>query len=863
MTNAKNRTTTTAKPKGKASESQPADQAVSAPADIPAAAPADTPVASAPQPRSAAPGRAAQGRNQPQGQARRQGQGQPGQRRGTGQGQRQGQGQGQRQGQGRRAQGGQQRQGQGQGAQAGQQGQGQGRGPKQRTEDTDAAIAMAQQGRVNVTPEKAIEMAGKLYGRGNFVQAERVCRQVIQARPANADAHNIRGVSLLALGRKDEAQEEVERAIKINPKAPSYHANLGEVLRQSGKLDQAEKPLKEAIRLDPGNAQALNNLGIISYEKKRFKDAVGFYRQALEARPEMAEAHNNLGNALRLTGDIDGAMHAYQDALTHRAQYPEAYNNLGTLLQQDKKLDEAEHAMRKAIQQNPKYVEAHNNLALLLAGKKNEIEALRVLGEVLKFAPTNVISLILTGKIQLRRSAVQAAEQAIRLALRQEPENVDGLVVLGQVLHETDRYDEAIEVLDKALKKMPNSPEALNFYGVALKSVGRLDEARENILKALKLNDSMYGAYANLNDLVDFSEGVGAELYNRIEAIFESAKNPNSDQLLPLHYAYAKALDDRGQHEKALEHYVQGGKMKRAQLEYKESDTFGFFDSIREAFPKEAFEDRRFKGLDDERFVFIVGMPRSGSTLVEQILSSHPGVFGAGEVKYLSRALGQLRDRFPSLPKYPELASKITPAQMDIIAKNYQSAIAKGAGDAPKITDKLLTNFFFLGLINLLFPKAKIINTMRDPVDTCLSGFTKLFKDDMPHSYDLTELGHYYGKYRQLMEHWTEVLPAGFMTTVHYEDVVADTEKEAKRLIKFLDLPWNDKCLEFHKSDRPVKTASVAQVRKPIYATSVKRWAKYGNGLQALVDAIEERPGEEPAKAKAKPKAKAKVKESA
>ena len=772
---------------------------------------------------------------------------------------------------GQAGQRGQQRQAaqQGQQRQAAQQGQqrrpaqqGQRPGAKNRTEDADAAIAMAQKGRVNVTPEKAVEMAGKLYGRGNYLQASRVCRQILQSRPGNADAHNVLGVSLLAMGEKDEAITEVERAIKLNPSAPSYHANLGEVLRQAGRPKEAEKPLKEAIRLDPNNAQALNNLGIISYEQKKFRDAIGYYNRAIEARPAMAEAHNNLGNVLRITGDVEGAMRAYQDALTHRAQYPEAYNNLGTLLQADKKLDEAEHAMRKAIQQNPKYGEAYNNLAMLLALKKNDVEALRLLGEVLKFAPTNVQSLLLTAKIQLRRSAVVPAEQAVRLALKQDPENVDGLVVLGQILHETDRYDEAIEVLDKALKKAPNSPEALNFYGVALKSVGRLDEAREHIIKALKLNDSMYGGYANLNDLVDFSEGVGEELFNRIEAIFETAKNPNSDLYLPLHYAYAKALDDRGQHEKALEHYIQGGKMKRAQLEYKEEETFGFFDSIRAAFPKEVFENRSYAGLDDDRPVFIVGMPRSGSTLVEQILSSHPDVYGAGEVKYLSRALAQLRDRFPSLPKYPEMVSKVNSAQFDILAKNYQAAIAKGAGKAPKITDKLLTNFFFLGMINLMFPKAKVINTMRDPVDTCLSGFTKLFKDDMPHSYELTELGHYYGKYRQLMEHWNEVLPEGFMTTVVYEDVVADTEKEAKRLIEFLGLPWNDKCLDFHKSDRPVKTASVAQVRKPIYKSSVKRWAKYGKGLQPLIDAIEERPGEEP-KAKAKAKPKSKVKETA
>jgi tetratricopeptide (TPR) repeat protein len=731
--------------------------------------------------------------------------------------------------------------------------------PQRRPSTVDETIAKAQHGRVNVSPAKAIEMAGQLYSRRNYAQAERVCRQIIAARPGNADAHNILGVSLAALGNSKEAIAELKRAIKINAKAPSYHANLGEILRQNGKLDEASSALEEAIKLDPNNAQALNNLGIIAYEKKQFSKAVEYYRQSLAINPTMSEALNNLGNALRLTGDVDGALHAYQEALTQRAIYPEVYNNLGTLLQQDRKFEEAEHALRKAIQQNQHYVEAHNNLASLLFGQKNEVEALRILGEALKFAPKNVATLLLTAKIQLKRNNLQAAEQAARLALNEEAENPEALTLLGQVLHETDRYDEALDVLDRALKKAPESPEALNFYGVALKSVGRLDEAREYILKALKLNDGMYGAYANLNDLVDFSEGIGEELFNRMDAIFESVKNPEADQFLALHFAYAKALDDRGQHEKALEHYITGGRMKRTQLDYKEGETHGFFDSIKAAFPKEVFENRKYEGLGDDRPVFIVGMPRSGSTLVEQILSSHPDVYGAGEVKYLARALGQLRDRFPSLPKYPEMVAKITPAQLDIVAKNYQQSIGQGAGSAKRITDKLLTNYFFLGLINLLFPNAKVIHTRRDPVDTCLSGFTKLFKDDMPHSYDLGELGRYYGKYRELMEHWEKVLPEGFLTTVVYEDVVADTEKEAKRLIEFLGLPWNDKCVEFHKSDRPVKTASVAQVRKPIYKTSVQRWKKYGAGLQPLVNAIDGKAEKEASK----PKGKAKVKENA
>jgi Flp pilus assembly protein TadD len=728
---------------------------------------------------------------------------------------------------------------------------------QRRPSSIEETIAKAQQGRVNITPAKAIEMAGQLYSRGQYAQAERVCRQIIAARPGNSDAHNILGVSLAALGNSKEAIAELNRAVKLNSEAPSYHANLGEILRQSGKLDEAAGSLATAIKLDPNNAQTLNNLGIIEYEKKHFAEAVEYYRKALALRPKMAEALNNLGNALRLTGDIDGASQAYQEALTQRAVYPEVYNNLGTLLQQDRRLEEAEHALRKAIQQNPHYVEAHNNLAQLLFAQKNEVEALRILGDALKFAPKNVQTLLLTAKIQLKRNNLQAAEQATRLALQEESENAEALTLLGQVLHETDRYDEALEVLDRALKKTPDNPEALNFYGVALKSVGRLDEARENILKALRLNDAMYGAYANLNDLVDFSEGPGEELFNRMEAIFETVPDQEAEPFLALHFAYAKALDDRGLHEKALEHYITGGRMKRAQLDYKEADTHDFFDAIRSAFPKEAFENRKYEGLEDDRPVFIVGMPRSGSTLVEQILSSHPDIYGAGEVKYLARSLGQLRDRFPSLPKYPEMMAKITPAQLDITAKNYQQSIVQGAGAARRITDKLLTNYFFLGLINLLFPRAKVVHTKRNPIDTCLSGFTKLFKDDMPHSYDLGELGRYYGKYRELMNHWEEVLPEGFLTSVVYEDVVADTEKEARRLIEFLGLPWNDKCVDFHKSDRPVKTASVAQVRKPIYKTSVQRWKKYGPGLQPLVDAIDGKRGKKEApKAKGKPKVK-------
>lgn len=697
-------------------------------------------------------------------------------------------------------------------------------------------IKKIQHGNFRMSEKDAIAIAGKLYTRGRFKQAENICRQLIKHKPALADAHSILGVSLSAQGKGKEGVASLKRAIKLNPNVGTYRSNLGELYRKQGNLADAVVALQEAIERDPKNAQAHNNLGIVRFEGRAYEEAIKAYRKAIELNPNFAEAYNNLGNALRKAGDVDGAAEAYQNALALREVYPEAYNNLGTLLREQDKPDQAEHALKKAIQQNPRYVEAYNNLAAIYQADKRDVEALRLLGEALKVAPRDARSLILTARIQTRRANYPAAEKACRLALQEDPGNAEAMTVLGTILHELDRFEDALDVLSKAVELRPDSPEARNYFGVTLKSVGRLDEAREQLLKGLEINDSMYGAYANLNDLVDFSKEKA--LFQKIEAIMESAEDQRSDILLPLHFAYAKGLEDNKQHEKALEHYIIGGQLKRRQLNYVEKDTFTFFENIRKIFPAEVFKDRPFQGISTDRLIFIVGMPRSGSTLVEQILSSHDGIYGAGEVKYFSQALNRLRDRFPALSRYPDMAGELTPKQYELLGNDYLGAITRTAGDKMRITDKLLTNYFFVGLLHLLFPQAKFINTRRDPVDTCLSGFTKLFKDDMPHSYDLGELGRYYRQYDALMKHWEDVLPAGVMQVVEYEDVVADTEKAARSLIDFVGLEWQDACLDFHKSSRPVKTASVAQVRKPIYKSSVKRWKKYGTGLQPLIDAI-------------------------
>jgi tetratricopeptide (TPR) repeat protein len=701
----------------------------------------------------------------------------------------------------------------------------------------DEMIKKIQQGSMRMTDQDAIAIAGQLYGRGRYKQAENVCRQIIESRPTIADAHSILGVVLSAQGKPKDGIASLKRAIKLAPKVAAYRSNLGEIQRQNGKLADAIVTLQEAVELDPKNAQAHNNLGIARFDSSNFDEAIEAYRKAIELDPDYAEAHNNLGNALRRKGQFDEAMDSYQNALAIRERYPETYNNMGTLLRELNKNEQAEHALRKAIQQNPAYVEAHNNLAALYHSDKRDVDALRELTEVLKLAPADRRGLILTARIQAKRGNHSAAEQACRLVIKDDPENAEALTVLGQILHETDRFDEALEVLEKANDLAPRNPETLNFYGVTLKSVGRLDQAREQILKGIELNPNMFGAYANLNDLVDFSKE--KELFGKLEAIMESIGAKEADWMLPLHYAYAKALDDHKRHEEALEHYIAGGKLKRKQLAYREDETVKFFEDIKAAFPASIFEQRPYQGNPTDRPLFIVGMPRSGSTLVEQILASHKDVHGAGEVKYFSQALHRLRDRFPSLSRYPAMVGELKPNHFKLVADGYEQALFSQAGKAKIITDKLLTNYFFVGLLHLMFPNAHFINTRRDPVDSSLSAFTKLFKDDMPHSYEMGEMGRYYRQYDAIMKHWEAVLPKGVLKVVEYENVVDNLEHEAKAIIEFLGLEWDDKVLEFHKSSRPVKTASVAQVRKPIYKTSVKRWKKYGKGLKPLIDAIE------------------------
>ena len=410
-------------------------------------------------------------------------------------------------------------------------------------------------------------------------------------------------------------------------------------------------------------------------------------------QPVFPEAHNNLGNAYRALERPKEAIACYQTAVTQRGAYPEAYNNMATALRDSEDYESSEHAYRKAITLKPDYIEAHNNLSILLLYRDRTDEALRVLADALKIDEKNVTTLLNVAKVQMKRGAHDVAGQAARVAIDIDPDNAESHYVLGQVNHELDRYEDAMSCIARAIELSSEIAEYHSFQGVLLKSMGRLDEARAAIRKSLEINPEFYPAYSNLNDLETFE--ADHDLVTKMQEVLAKADNPQAERYIPLYFTLAKALEDAGDYPEALVSYQTGARLRRAQLKYDEADTANFFELIKAAFTPEIFANRPWAGNPSKTPVFIVGMPRSGSTLVEQILSSHPQAFGAGEVKILNRVLGTLRDRLPSIPKYPGMVAALEPAHWVEITNGYLTDLKKDGGGAARITDKLLTNFFF------------------------------------------------------------------------------------------------------------------------------------------------------------------------
>ncbi|MFZ2302848.1 MAG: tetratricopeptide repeat protein [Gallionella sp.] len=577
---------------------------------------------------------------------------------------------------------------------------------------------------------------------------------------------------------------------------------LGAALQMQGK--DSLFALRKATEFLPGDPEAHYNLGNALLVLNRLDEAEACYRQALKIRPDDADTCFNLGNALRGLRRLDEAVTSYRHALEIKPSYAEAYSNLGNTLMESGRPHEAEASYRRALQIKPQHAAAHFNLGNLLH----------------------------------EQGRLHEAEASYRLALQARPDFTETCINLGNTLQDMGKIDEAEASYRSALQISPDHAEAHGNLGEILMESGRFDEAEASLRRALQVKPDCIKVRTNLA-LVKKTKADDENMTALIavdEAARNGAKTLLGEDAAYLHFALGKCYDDIGDHEKAFSHFLEGNRIKRATFDYDPYLAARLFDSIMRNFDAAAIDRLRGGGDLSQLPIFVLGMPRSGTTLIEQIIASHPEVHGAGELPDL---MG-IAKRNVEGAVFPDNLRLIDHARLAGWGAEYVAGLQRRAPDALRITDKMPENFLAIGMIHLMLPNAKIIHVNRNPADTCLSCFFQLFRDRQEFTYGLSDLGRYYVGYARLMEHWRKVLPEGAFLDVRYEDMVSDQEAQSRRIIEYCGLEWDDACLDFHRNTRAVNTASMTQVRQPMYKSSVERWRPYEKHLKPLFDALGE-----------------------
>jgi tetratricopeptide (TPR) repeat protein len=655
-----------------------------------------------------------------------------------------------------------------------------------------------------------------------LAEAERIYKQILATEPTHVGCLHLLGVISDQRGNHAMAVSHIESALKINPDNIFALISHGNALHALKRFDEALASCDRAIALLPDFAEAHYNRGNALHAMKRFEEALASYDHALMLRPDYADAYSNRGNALNALKRFEEALASYDRALVARPDDAEALSNRGATLHELGRFDEALASYDRALTLRPDNVEALLNRGVVLNELKRFSEALASYDRALAARPDDTEVLSNRGATLHELGRFDEALVSYDRVLTLRPDYAEAHSNRGNALMDQGRLVEAEAACRRAIELKPSFADAHNTLGAILKYVGRLADARRAVEQAIKLAPRNVSCFLNLSDVTHF--GAGDPYLGTMEELAKNIVSLPVKQQIELHFALAKAYDDTGERDKSFEQLLAGNTLKRRQIAYDETATLALFERIRAVFTLQLMRTFQDVGEPTSIPIFIVGMPRSGTTLIEQILASHPQVFGAGELPTLEKAADDLCSREGHHYPFPEMMRHVPGEHLRRLGAHYISEIIRLRPNATHVTDKMPANFLFAGLIHLAMPNARIIHAVRDPVDTCMSCFSKLFASGQLYTYDLDELGRYYRGYQALMEHWHHVLPPGRILNVRYEDVAADLEGQARRIILHCGLEWDGRCLAFHETERPVHTASAAQVRKPIYGSSIGRW---------------------------------------
>ena len=466
------------------------------------------------------------------------------------------------------------------------------------------------------------------------------------------------------------------------------------------------------------------------------------------------------------------------------------------------------------------------------AGRLDQAEA--AYRGVLAAQPDHADALVKLGNVLVKRERFDAASAAYRRAIELAPGVFAAHNNLGGALQKQRCYSEAVDAHQRAIELDPDHPGAHRNLGVAYKALGRFAEAASEFQRAIELDPNFAAAYQNLRDVRD---GAASDVdVGAMETLLRSPSTSQDDRIRT-HFALGAAHEELGDFDRAFDHFANGNALKAKAVNYRPENTERAIARAIDCFDGETLRRTAGAGYRSDVPVFVVGLPRSGTSLVEQILASHPDVFGAGELNYVERLVRGAPQRLDMEKGFPDYAADAGDDLWRLLGESYVAAVEEDAPAAARIVDKLPGNYQFLGAIRAMLPEARIIHCLRGPLDTCVSCFTTYFVRGQGFTYDLANLGAHYRLYGRLMDHWRSVLP-GTILEVRYEDVVSDLEASARRMVDFCGLEWNPACLRFHETERPVATASATQVRRPIYTTSVGRWRRFEKHLRPLIDAL-------------------------
>jgi tetratricopeptide (TPR) repeat protein len=535
-------------------------------------------------------------------------------------------------------------------------------------------------------------------------------------------------------------------------------------------------------------------------------------------------------------GDLAAAERLYQDILKAVPMEFNALHLLGVIRAQQRRLVEAERLIRRAVQTNPMHAEAQNNLGNVLFELGRPREAIPCFRRALALKPAYPEAHYNLANALRDSEEPEAALRAFQTAIGLRPDYRDAIFNLATLLRRLGRPLEAMPLLKRILEPRPGDAEAWNLMGHVLEEAGRGGEAVGAYDRALSLAPGSAGAHFDriMAGKVTADDGLLAGL--QALAARAGALTPRDQAML--HFALGKAEEDLGRYDEAFADLAEGNRVKRGLVAYDEAAAVDSAERVRAVYARELMQARAGEGAESDLPIFVLGFPRSGTTLVEQILASHPMVHGAGELRLVPHLVRDFAAEAGVAGSYPEALAQLDGAGLRRLGETYVARARKLAPAAAHVTDKLPGNYLHLGFIRLILPRAKILHVTRDPLDTCFSCFSRSFEAELNFVYDLGELGRAYGRYAALMGHWRQVLPADSMLEVGYENVVEDLEGQARRILDYVGLPWDPRCLAFHQTERVVLTASVSQVRQPIYRSSLARWRRYEKHLGPLRAAL-------------------------